>query len=161
KALATELERADLSLTISEFTLIRAGSALLVALIFIALVPQVWWLVGLIGLAIGSWLPRLYLRWAIQRRLNRLGQQLPDILNMLAGAVRTGSSLFQGLDRTAREAEEPSRTEYLRVVRAVSLGAPLESALQNLSQRVPSEDMDILVTAISIQQQTGGNLGQT
>src|SRR5438132_1091400 len=65
------------------------------------------------------------------------------------------------LDRVAREADEPSRGEYLRVVRALSLGAPLDQTLRSLAERVPSEDMDMLVTAISIQQQTGGNLGQT
>ena len=89
------------------------------------------------GPVVGAWLPRLYVRWAISRRLNRLDNQLPDMLNMLAGSVRTGSSLFQALDRIAREAEEPSRTEYLRVVRAVSLGAPLDGAA-NLAERVPS-----------------------
>ena len=57
-----------------------------------------------------------------------------------------------------READEPSRTEYLRVVRAVRLGAPLESALRHMVERVPSEDMDVLSPRSAIQQQTGGDL---
>src|SRR5438874_508696 len=77
------------------------------------------------------------------RRLRRLDNQLADILNIVAGTVRTGSSLFQALDRTAREAEEPSRTEFLRVVRAISLGAPLEVALQDLARRMPTEDIEM------------------
>jgi tight adherence protein B len=161
QALAARLERASLSLTISEFTLLRLGCAVLVALVFIALAPHLWWLVLLPGVALGAWLPLVYLRLAISRRMNKLDNQLPDILNILAGSVRTGSSLFQGLDRIAREADEPSKSEYLRVVRAISLGAPMDQALHSLAARVPSEDMDMLVTAISIQQQTGGNLGQT
>ena len=112
------------------------------------------------GLLVGQALPGFYLRTVTGRRMKRLDEQLPDLLTMLAGAVRTGSSLFQALDRTAREAEEPSRTEYGRVVRAISLGAPPEAALAKLAERVPTEDIEMLVTAISIQQQTGGNLGQ-
>jgi tight adherence protein B len=161
QALATRLDRANINLTISEFTLLRAGSSVLGAVILIGLAPQLWWLVMWIGLALGAWIPILYVRWAIRRRLNRLDGQLADILSMLASSVRSGSSLFQGLDRIAREAQEPSRTEYLRVVRSISLGAPLDQALRDLAVRVPSEDMDMLVTAISIQQQTGGNLGHT
>jgi tight adherence protein B len=129
-------------------------------LLLIALGPGLWWALLVPGLIIGWWLPRRYLRWAAARRLRRLDDQLPDILNILAGSVRTGSSLFQALDRIAREAAEPSRTEYLRVVRAISLGAPLETALGNLAERMPTEDIDMLITSITIQQQTGGNLGQ-
>ena len=161
QALVMRLERANLNLTVSEFALLRVAAAVFVALVLIVLAPGPWWLVVLPGMAIGAWLPLLYLRQVISRRMGRLDRQLPDILNILAGAVRTGSSLFQALDRVAREADEPSRSEYLRAVRAVSLGAPLEQALKNLAERIPSEDMDMLVTAISIQQQTGGNLAHT
>jgi tight adherence protein B len=161
QALAARLERADINLTISEFTLLRATSSVVGAFVLIGLAPQLWWAVCWVGLAIGAWIPLLYVRWAIRRRMTRLDNQLADILNMLAGSVRTGSSLFQALDRIAREAEEPSRSEYLRVVRSISLGAPLDQALRDLASRVPSEDMEMLVTAISIQQQTGGNLGHT
>lgn len=160
RALEDEIERADLQLTVSEFTLLRAGAAVLLTLFLIALGPSLWWALLVPGLLIGWWLPRRYLRWAAGRRLRRLDDQLPDILNILAGSVRTGSSLFQALDRIAREAAEPSRTEYLRVVRAISLGAPLEVALGNLAERMPTEDIDMLITSITIQQQTGGNLGQ-
>jgi tight adherence protein B len=161
QALSMRLERANLNLTVSEFTLLRVAAAVFVALVLVALASGLWWVVLLPGVALGAWLPLLYLRLTINRRMSRLDRQLPDILNILAGSVRTGSSLFQALDRIAREADEPSRTEYLRVVRAVTLGAPLEQALKNLAERIPTEDMDMLVTAITIQQQTGGNLAHT
>src|SRR5689334_13414500 len=161
QVMATRLERAGLSLTLSEFTLLRAGAAVLVTLVLLALASELWWVVLLPGIVGGSFMPVVYVNWALKRRMDRLDRQLPDILNILAGSVRTGSSLFQALDRVAREADEPSRGEYLRVVRALSLGAPLDQTLRSLAERVPSEDMDMLVTAISIQQQTGGNLGQT
>jgi tight adherence protein B len=161
QVLRARLERAGLTLTPGEFTLMRAGTAVLTGVIAIALVPQWWWLALPVGLAVGTSLPALYLRRALSGRMSKLDQQLPDLLNVLAGSVRTGSSLFQALDRVAREAPEPSAAEYGRVVRALSLGASLDETLRNLAARIPTEDIDMLTTAISIQQQTGGNLAQT
>ncbi len=158
--LAREIERGGLSLTVTELTLLRVGSAILLAAIAIALVPGLWWLVLLPAAVIGAWLPRAYVARRARTRLQRLDDQLPDTLSLLAGAVRSGSSLFQALDRIAQEAEEPSREEFLRVVRTISLGAPIEVALHSLAERMPTEEIDILTTAISIQQQTGGNIGQ-
>jgi len=160
QALVTELERGGLNLTVSEFLLLRISAAVGLGLFLALLAGPIWWLVLLPAAAVGWQLPRSYLRWSARRRLNKLDNQLPDILNILAGSIRTGSSLLQALERIAREAEEPSRSEYLRVVRAISLGSPLETALLGLSERMPTEDVDMLVTAIGIQQQTGGNLGQ-
>jgi tight adherence protein B len=160
QAIATELERGGLNLTVSEFLLLRVSAAVGLGLFLALLAGPIWWVVLLPGAVVGWQLPRTYLRWSARRRLNKLDNQLPDILNILAGSIRTGSSLLQALERIAREAEEPSRSEYLRVVRAISLGAPLETALLGLSERMPTEDVDMLVTAIGIQQQTGGNLGQ-
>jgi tight adherence protein B len=160
QALVTELERGGLNLTVSEFLLLRISAAVGLGLFLALLAGPIWWLVLLPGALLGWRLPRTYLRWSARRRLNKLDSQLPDILNILAGSIRTGSSLLQALERIAREAEEPSRSEYLRVVRAISLGSPLETALLGLSERMPTEDIDMLVTAIGIQQQTGGNLGQ-
>lgn len=157
---ATEIERAGLGLSVTELALLRAGSAVLLAVLAILLVPG-WWLLLLVpALLLGAWLPLVYVRFRARGRLRRLDQQLPDILSLLAGTVRSGTSLFQAIDRVAHEAPEPSRTEYLRVVRTISLGAPLDTALRGLADRMPTEDMDMLTTAISIQQQTGGNIAQ-
>ena len=158
--IATEIERGGLSLTVTELTLLRLGAAVLLAAIAIALVPGFWWLVILPAAVIGAWLPRMYVARRARARLQRLDDQLPDTLSLLAGAVRSGSSLFQALDRIAQEAEEPTREEFLRVVRTISLGAPVETALRGLAERMPTEEIDILTTAITIQQQTGGNIGQ-
>ncbi len=161
QALQARLERAGLTLTPGEFTLMRAGTAVLTAAIAGVLAPQLWRFLLLPALALGAALPLLYLRRAVSRYLSQLDRQLPDILNILAGSVRTGSSLFQALDRVGAEAPEPSRSEYACVVRALSLGAGLEETLRDLAVRIPGEDMDMLTTAIGIQQQMGGNLAQT
>jgi tight adherence protein B len=158
KDLSLDLSRAEWHLTLTEFALIRAATAFGLTVLLWLLAPRFWWLSLLPALFIGWRLPLAYLHWSVSRRIRRLDSQLADILNILAGAVRSGSSLFQALDRIAREAPEPSKTEYTRVMRAISLGAPLDQALRRLAERVPTEDMEILVTAITIQQQTGGNL---
>src|SRR5689334_7012127 len=160
QALVTELERGGLNLTVSESLLLRISAAVGLGLFLALLAGPIWWLVLLPAAVVGWYLPRSYQRWSAQCHLNKLEYQLPDILNILAGSIRTGSSLLQALERIAREAEEPSQSEYLRVVRAISLGSPLETALLGLAERMPTEDVDMLVTATGIQQQTGGNLGQ-
>jgi tight adherence protein B len=156
--LVLELSRADSHLTLAEFAVIRIGVALGLMLILMALAPSLWWLMAIIGLLVGWRLPRIYMRRRGRRRLKLIDKQMPDILNVIAGGMRSGSSFFQALDRMGRDAPEPSRTEYARVIRAVGLGSPLEIALRRMVERVPTEDMDVLITAITIQQQTGGDL---
>src|SRR5439155_27340810 len=73
-------------------------------------------------------------------------------------SVRGGFSLFQALHMISHEADEPSKTEFNKVIQEISLGNPMHVALEGLSERMPTEDVDILVTAITMQQQTGGNL---
>jgi tight adherence protein B len=67
---------------------------------------------------------------------------------------------LQTLDLVSRESPNPTSTEYRRVVQEVSLGLTTEEALQNLLKRVPSDDLDLLVTAVGIQMESGGNLAQ-
>jgi tight adherence protein B len=101
---------------------------------------------------------RSYLRFLGKRRQTKFEDQLPDLLAILASSVRGGFSLFQALQMISREASEPSKTEFQRVIHEVSLGGPLDQALAGLASRMPTEDVDILVTAITLQHQTGGNL---
>jgi tight adherence protein B len=159
-ALTDVMERADIHMTRTEFLFLRIG-LIIVLFLILTLADVDLWFVWWIPAAIVGWIvPRWWLGYMAARRLKKLDRQLPDILNIVAGSVRTGSSLFQALDRVAKEAEEPSRSEYLRVVRSMSLGSTLETALNNLLERIPTEDVEMLVTAITIQQQTGGNLSQ-
>ena len=106
----------------------------------------------------GIMLGRSYLRYLGKRRIMHFEEQLPDTLSILASSVRGGFSLFQALQLIAKEASEPSKSEFLRVMQQISLGAPMDDALADLARRVPTEDVDILVTAIGLQHQTGGNL---
>jgi len=155
-----DISKADLHLTVTEFVLIQVSMAFALALVLWLVAPIHWlaYVLAPAGLVLGLTLPRSYLRFLGKRRISRFEDQLPDSLSILASSVRGGFSLFQALQLIAREASEPSRSEFLRVMQQVSLGAEMDDALAGLAKRIPTEDVDILVTAITLQHQTGGNL---
>jgi tight adherence protein B len=85
---------------------------------------------------------------------------LGDTITMMSNALRGGYSFLQTLDMVSREAPSPVSDEFRRVVQEVGLGRTTEEALENLMRRVPSEDLDLLITAVNIQHEVGGNLAQ-
>jgi tight adherence protein B len=90
-----------------------------------------------------------------------LTEQLPDVLTLLVGSLRAGHGLAQALDMLVQEAQPPAKTEFARVMRAVSLGTPVQIALRDMADRVGSDDLDLIVTAITAQYDMGGNLAET
>ena len=160
KDLASDIDNADLRLTPTELLLMMIGIGAALALVLYVLMPLA--LLSLImipvGLVVGVLSVRSYVRYLGKRRIKRFEEQLPNNLSVLAGSVRGGFSLYQALQLIAREAGEPSKTEFTRVIQEISLGNPMAVALEGMAKRIPTEDVDILVTAIVMQQQTGGNL---
>src|SRR5690606_32429750 len=94
------------------------------------------------------------------RRLHAFENQLSDTLNLWVNALRSGYSVLQGMEAIATELPPPISREFERVVQEVRLGLSLEQALANLVRRMPSEDLDLIVTAINIQREVGGNLAE-
>jgi tight adherence protein B len=132
-----------------------AAGAILLGFIF----PGFQNIIALVGVfAIGAYFPRFYLGMRQRRRLKAFGDQLPDTITLLANSLRAGSSFLQGIELVTREARPPISEEFERVVREMALGVALQPALNNLSRRVASEDLELMVTAINIQSQVGGNL---
>ncbi|KAF0107485.1 MAG: tight adherence protein B [Chloroflexi bacterium] len=103
-------------------------------------------------------IPPIILDRAIGLRQHNFQNQLLDVLVMIKGAVQAGYSLSQALDMTVKELTPPSSEEFSRVLREVRFGFPFEQALNNLSERMESDDLQIVVTAIIINAQVGGNL---
>jgi tight adherence protein B len=156
--LARDLARADLKLTVSEYMIISVLLASLGALIGLAMPFAGRILLAAILLGLGFYLPRYYVT---RQRLNRqraFNGQLADIITLMANALRAGYSLLQAMELAAREGTEPASKELERVVREVGLGLSPEEALANLVERMQSEDLDLLVTAINVQREVGGNL---
>lgn len=161
--LSTDLARADLKLKPAEFILIWIATpfALLFlgAILGLTLIPALQTPLALVALfAVGFWLPRFYLGRRQRGRLQAFNDQLPDTITLLANSLRAGSSFLQGMELVTREARPPIAEEFGRVVREMSLGLALQPALANLVRRVASEDLELMVTAINIQAQVGGNL---
>jgi tight adherence protein B len=158
KSLHGEIQGSGMSITASELVALQLGLGIALSVVVLLLVKSCGLLLTPFSMWLGVFLVRRYVRFKAKRRVARFEDQLPNSLAILAGSVRGGFSLFQALQMISRESEEPSKTEFTRVIQEISLGNPMAKALEGLSQRMPTEDVDILVTAISMQQQTGGNL---
>ena len=160
--LAIDLARADLKMKPAEFLMLWAVTpfaflafAFLLGLVF----PGFRNVVALVAFFIlGLYAPRFYLKRRQSGRIKAFATQLPDTITLLANSLRAGSSFLQGMELVTREARPPISEEFERVVREMQLGVALQPALNNLVRRMASEDLELMVTAIQIQSQVGGNL---
>jgi tight adherence protein B len=162
--LSRDLARADLKLKVSEYLFIWAaaivGTPVFMFLAGFGLPALQNPILLLVGAVVGFILPRWYVGRRQGKRLNQFNKQLPDTITLIANALRAGSSFLQAIELVVREARPPISTEFARVIREVNLGLPFEAALENLVRRVRSDDLELMVTAISIQYTVGGNLAE-
>jgi tight adherence protein B len=160
--LSVDLARADLKMKPAEFLIAWAATPFaFVAGAFIAgfIFPGFQNIAALVAFfLLGLYAPRFYLKSRQKKRIKAFGDQLPDTITLLANSLRAGSSFLQGIELVTREARPPISEEFERVVREMQLGLALQPALNNLVRRVASEDLELMVTAIQIQSQVGGNL---
>jgi tight adherence protein B len=152
-----DLARADLRLRVAEYYYIRLGLALGLAAVLMLLRDP---LSALVGALLGYFLPRMWVGRRIGSRLNAFNKQLPDTISLLSNSLRAGSSFLQSIELVSRETPAPMGSEMGRVVREVNLGLSMEEALSNMVRRIKSDDLDLMVTAIGVQQQVGGNLAE-
>jgi tight adherence protein B len=152
-----DLARADLRLRVAEYYYIRLGLALGLAAVLLVLRDP---LSALVGALVGYLGPRIWVGRRISGRLNAFNKQLPDTISLLSNALRAGSSFLQSVELVSRESPPPMGPEMGRVVREVNLGLGMEEALANMVRRIKSDDLDLMVTAIGVQQQVGGNLAE-
>lgn len=111
----------------------------------------------------GLMIPLLMWLWVamkLSRRRKAFTEQLGDCLTTVANALRAGYSFQQAMDVVAREMEPPMSTEFERMSTDVAMGVTLEDAMQQMNKRVGSPDFDLVVTAVLIQREIGGNLAQ-
>lgn len=156
--LARDLARADIKITVGEFMVLTVVLASVGGLVGFALPIGGHFLLGVLLLLGGVYAPRAYVTRRKQGRQNLFNQQLADVVTLMSGSLRAGYSLLQAMELVAREAPQPVASEFDRVVREVGLGLSPEEALANLVERMQSEDLELLVTAINVQREVGGNL---
>ena len=162
-----DLARADIKLTVGEFMILRVISVLGVAIFG-------WFMGGgmndplsgvtlaftLAGGVLGIFLPGFYVGFQQSNRLSTFDSQLGDMLNLVVNGLRAGYSVMQALESVGRELPAPIATEFKRLVQELQLGIPMEQGLANLCRRIPSKDLDFVVTAINVQREVGGNLAE-
>lgn len=153
------IRRADIKIRVSEYIILMIVTALVVAAAVYFLFGQSFWL-ALIGLFIGLRIPKFYIGFSANRRVRSFNNQLGDTLTLWVNALRAGSSVLQGMETIATESPAPISVEFERVVQEVRLGLSVEQALENMYNRVPSEDLDLVITAVNIQREVGGNLAE-
>lgn len=157
--IARNLARADLRLKPGEYVallIIAAGGA-----------GMITWFIGgksiiagIIGAVIGLLLPGMYVKKQQAKRLIRFNDQLGDMLNLMVNGVRAGYSTMQAMEAVSKELPSPISDEFRRVVQEMQLGVAMERALENLLRRIPSDDLDLVITAINVQREVGGNLAE-
>lgn len=155
--MAAELARADLKLTVGEFIIFRLTTTLLGGLLAFVLGGTLLIPVGVLG---GYFFPKIYVSIRKARRLKQFNDQLGDTITLMANGLRAGYSLLQAMETVSRELPSPISTEFERVVREVSLGISNEQAMNNLLRRIQSDDLDLMITAINVQHEVGGNLSE-
>jgi tight adherence protein B len=137
------------------FWTVVTGVAIAVAL---SLASVSLWIAAIVGLTIGPSLVGLYLMRARSRRIERFARQLPDALDIVVRGLRIGHPFTTAIDLVAREMQDPIGTEFGMTADEMSFGQNIETAASNLFRRVGQDDLHLLVIAVTVQGQTGGNL---
>ena len=156
--ISRELARADLKFKVAEYFALVFMSTFVTALLAYLIQPQI--ASALIGGVIGFFIPRFYVKRQQAVRLVKFNDQLSDMLNLMVNGLRAGYSTMQALEAVSRELPAPISDEFRRVVQEMQIGIPMEKALENLLRRIPSDDLDFVVTAINVQREVGGNLSE-
>ena len=160
KKVATDLARANLKLTVAEFVLVTLGIVAAGMLLGAYLVRELWIVGAVAGAVLGFIAPGIFLRLRQGKRLSAFDDQLGDTITLLANSLRSGYSLLQSMEMVARELPPPMSEEFERVTREIGLGLSNEDALKNLLRRITSDDLDMMITAINIHHEVGGNLSE-
>lgn len=154
----TQLARANLKLTAGEFLAATVISVGLFGGVMQLLRGNV--IMTLVAAVVGFFVPRWYVGYLQGKRLKAFNNQLGDTINLLVNSIRSGYSVLQAMEAVAREMGPPIAEEFDRVVREVQLGLTVEQALDNMLRRIDSEDLDLMITAIKVQREVGGNLAE-
>jgi len=157
--LAQRLDRAGMTRAPAEWALLGVCVSVGLAAVFTLLLGSV--VLGVfIGAVVGWLVMRLTLNVKISKRCAAFDDQLPNVLQLVAGSLQTGFSLSQALDGVVRENAQPAAGEFARALAETRLGVDLEVALDGVADRLQSADLRWVIMAIRIQRETGGNLAE-
>jgi tight adherence protein B len=156
--ISRELARADIKFRPAEYIALIVASAAVIGLAGWFLGKSL--LFGIGSAVFGAFVPQIYVKRAQRARLRQFDNQLGDMLNLMVNGLRAGYSTLQAMEAVSRELPSPISDEFRRVVQEMQLGIPMEDALEHLLRRISSEDLDLVITAINVQREVGGNLAE-
>ena len=157
--ISTDLAQADLRLRPAEFLAAMVGSSLAFGVVGF-IIGRASIIFAIISMVLGIFVPRIYISFAKKRRLKKFNNQLGDMLNLMVNGLRAGFSTLQAMEAVSREMPSPINLEFNRVVQEMQLGIAMEDALEHLIRRIDSDDLDLVITAINVQREVGGNLAE-
>jgi tight adherence protein B len=151
------LEQSGLDWTVSRLVL-SAATAAIIGYLLVTLVARQSMLSGAVASVVSGILPLLYVHDQRRRRLVKIQQQLPEAIDLLVRALRSGHAFSSGLQMIGEEMAAPIATEFRVVHEEINFGVSLQQALVNLSVRIPITDLRYFIVAVLIQRESGGNL---
>lgn len=160
KRIQTYLTRAHLLLKAEEFITLSLILFSVFSLMILLLKGIEAWSSALLAGAAGWYLPLMVVKSRIRKRIKLLNDQLGDAITMISNSLKAGYSFFQAIDMVSEEMTGPIAEEFGMLKKEVNLGLNTDKALDNLVQRVSSEDLELVITAVLIQRQVGGNLAE-
>lgn len=155
-----QLSRADLRLTVGEFFAAQflSMAAFFTVAYFVIFRADI--IPSILAAALGFFFPRILVGRRISKRLIQFENQLADTLSLWVNALRSGYSVAQAMEAIGRDSPDPTKSEFRRVVQEMQLGISVQDSLNHMLERVESEDLDLVVTAVNIQREVGGNLSE-
>ncbi|HZE63109.1 MAG TPA: type II secretion system F family protein [Pyrinomonadaceae bacterium] len=152
------LDQADLHITPSRLIMF-SGMAGILASLAVSIITISMPIVILSGV-VAALLPFLHVWWKRKRRFDQFLEHLPDALELMSRALSAGHAFSESLHMVAEEMPDPIAGEFRKTYEEQNLGLSLKLALENLMERIPLLDLRMCVTAVLIQRETGGNLGE-
>ena len=147
-------------LGINKLLAVCGGLALLALGVVSGFMRQPIWMGLLAAIVLGGAIPLAYLAIARVLRQRKFAAQLPDAIDIVVRSLRSGHPIPVALSMVGREMPDPVGSEFGMVLDELTYGLNMEEALRNMSYRVGQEDVGLMVTAVSLQASTGGNLSE-
>lgn len=158
KILAEELEKSDISKKPEDFIIIWIVVTFVPGLLFMLIFKNQ--LIAPMLMIIGAVAPIMYMKSKQKKRRDMFESQLSDALMIASNCLKSGLTFNQAMDTISSECDDPIKSEFKRTVNEITFGSSQDEALEAMAKRVKSEDFDLVVSAVSIQRQTGGNLSE-
>ena len=155
--IATRLAQASLKLTVAEYLILNVVSIVGVGALSYLIFRNVLFILGFVA---GAFLPRIVVNVLTAQRLRKFNNQLGDTINLLVNGIRSGYSMPQAMETVAENMPPPVSEEFRRVNLEIGLGVSLADSMQHMLRRVDSADLDLMITAVDVAYEVGGNLAE-